>query len=415
MNPKQTHFRWIIVGLLFTITLVNYIDRASISYAINNIAEEFHLNPKQVGLVLGIFGIGYFITTFLGGIFVDRYGSKKILSIAIFFWGMASFLTGFASSFFTLLLARVLLGLAEGPNFPALTQAVNHWLSNKERNRALSLTLISVPVSLAIGGPIVSELITVFSWRVMYLILGLFALLWIVIWWRLFADHPEQSTHVGPEERAYLKKNTPKPSLHGPKKINFKFLFSNKTLLANNWAFFVFGYYLFFFMTWLPSYLKQQYHLDLREIGLYSIAPWLLAAIFMFGLSAWSDYIFKKTSSLRLSRSYPILISQLLSAICIVPILLANNVLSAMIFISLAVGFAMSANSSYFAVTIDQGQDQAGTASGIMDTVFAFAGFIAPTLTGYLISLTGHFEAAFYLLALLALSSTIIMTIFHNK
>jgi sugar phosphate permease len=72
---NNSHFRWVIIFLLFAITIINYIDRASISYAIWKIAPLFHLNNGQIGLILGAFGIGYVVTTFLGGIAVDLYGS----------------------------------------------------------------------------------------------------------------------------------------------------------------------------------------------------------------------------------------------------------------------------------------------------------------------------------------------------
>jgi nitrate/nitrite transporter NarK len=216
-------------------------------------------------------------------------------------------------------------------------------------------------------------------------------------------------------ELTYLHEEVIVKSKNIPKKVTWEFLFFNKTLLANNWSFFVFGYYLFFFMTWLPRYLYQVYHLNLTQIGIYSIAPWLLAALLMWSVGVLSDYIFEKTQSLRLSRSYPIIITQLLSALCIIPILLTEHVFYAMFFISLAVGFAMSANASFYAVNIDIAKERAGSALGVMDAVFAIAGFLAPTVTGVLISITGHFEAAFFLLLGLALSSVLVTLLFHNR
>lgn len=415
MDQIRSNFRWVIVVLLFIITVINYIDRASIAYAIDDITREFHLSEGQVGLVLGAFGIGYVFTTFLGGIAADKYGAKITFIVAILFWGVGSLFTGLATGFSMVFLARVVLGLAEGPNFPALSRAISDWLSEGERNRSLALALISVPIALAIGGPVVSQLILMFSWRGTYYFLTFVALVWIPIWWWLFQDKPDDSPYVNEEELNYLHETIIHNQEKSTAKITWYYLFTNKTLLANNWAFFVFGYYLFFFMTWLPSYLKQEYHLDLKQIGLYSIAPWLLAALMMWGVGTLSDYLLKKTKSYRLSRSYPILISQLLSAVCIFPIILINDITYAMIFISLAIGFAMSANAAYYAVNIDLVKERAGTALGIMDAVFAIAGFLAPTITGFSISLTGHFEAAFYLLVGLAMSSSLVTLLFHNR
>lgn len=414
MKQNRSNFRWVIVTILFLITFINYVDRASFSYAIDSIAKEFSLTDPEIGLALGIFGIGYVITTFLGGIAADKFGAKRTLAISILFWSIASLLTGMATGFFMLLLSRVILGIAEGPNFPALTRAISDWLSETERNRALAMALISVPVSLALSGPIVSQLILHLSWRGAYYFLALLAILWLPLWYWLFKDNPKDSPYINQAELSYLNEQTV-TNAQAPSKITWKFLFLNKTLAANNWAFFVFGYYLFFFMTWLPRYLNLKYHLDLKQIGLYSIAPWLLGALMMWGVGTLSDYIFKKTSSLRLSRSYPIFISQLLAALCIIPIFSTHNIFIALIFISLAVGFVLSANASYYAVNIDIAKEWAGSALGIMDAIFAIAGFLAPTLTGVIISIAGRFEAAFLLLVILALSSAIITVIYHNK
>ena len=85
MDLKRSNFRWLVVTLLFLITFINYIDRASISYAIDNIAKDFHLSEWEVGIVLGAFGVGYVFTTFLGGIAADKFGAKKTLMVSIFF------------------------------------------------------------------------------------------------------------------------------------------------------------------------------------------------------------------------------------------------------------------------------------------------------------------------------------------
>lgn len=412
---RKTHYRWLIVALLFLITVINYIDRSSIAYAIDLIEQEFHFGEDKAGLLLGAFGVGYLFTTLLGGIAVDNWGTKKTLFTAILFWSVASALTGIARGFVMVFFARTLLGLAEGPGFPGMTRAISDWLPEKERNRALSWALISVPISLAIGGPVATKLIALFSWRGAYFVLAVLALVWLPLWWWLFKDRPSQSKYVNQKELAYIEQKRHIESKLKLSSSPWKILLTNKTLLVNNWAFFVFGYYLFFFMSWLPSYLIKEYRLDLTQVGLFSTIPWTLAAILMWVVGTLSDKIFKKTHSLRLSRSYPILITQLLSALSIIPVFYTLNLYWALAFISLAVGFAMAANAAYYAVNIDIAPERAGTALGIMDAVFAISSFVAPSLTGLIISMTGHFEMAFVLLSLLALSSVILTFFYHNK
>lgn len=420
MSAKATRFRWIIVALLFFITVVNYIDRSAISYAIEVMRQQFSLTTEQEGMILGAFGLGYFITTLLGGIAVDRYGARHILFYAALIWTVAIGLTGLATGFLMVYLMRLFLGVAEGPNFPAMTRAISDWLSREERASALSYALVAVPIALAIGAPIVTQLILFFNWRGMFFILAGAGLIWLPLWWYFFRDFPQASRHVNEAELQHIhpeETSTTTAEQHLARrqvKGLWKKLFSHPTLLVNNWAFFVFGYYLFFFMTWLPSYLSRVYRFDLTQVGLFSILPWALGALGITLVGRFSDRVFKRTGKLRLARSHPIWISQLCGALCLLPLLFFHNALVAMCFLSLAVGFSLSANALFYAVNVDILKARAGTALGVMDAGFALSGFLAPVITGISVQVTGHFEAAFGVMMLLSLSSVVLIMLFHH-
>lgn len=191
-----SHFRWVIVAMLAAIILINYIDRSAISYAIGPMSKELNLSDAQQGMILGAFGIGYAVTTLLGGILVDRFGARIVLAISVVAWAVATALVGVASSFLLILAARAALGLAEGPMFPGQTGAIAHWLSGRERGRALGYSLVAVPVSLAIGAPVVSYLTAITGWREMFILLGAISLLWMPLWWVLFRNRPQDSSRV---------------------------------------------------------------------------------------------------------------------------------------------------------------------------------------------------------------------------
>lgn len=417
---KASKFRWVIILLLFTITATNYVDRSAISYAITAIAQQFQLDDNAVGLILGAFGIGYLVTTFVGGITVDRYGPKSTMFIAVAIWSLATLFTGAAISFTMIFIMRISLGLAEGPNFPASARAVGDWLPENERNRALSLALIAVPLSLAISGPIASVLIIHTTWRGMFFILGIAGLLWLPLWLYLFKDFPQDSKHVNAKELRHIDGDKDLEIINGVQELKnrqqikglWKYLFTNPTLLCNYWAFFVFGYFLFFFMNWLPKLLEQRYTMDLTQIGLFTIAPWLSAAVLMWCTGWFSDWLFKKTRNVRISRSYLIAFSQFAAAIAILPLLGNVDKYTAIIFISIAVSFSMSANCAYYAINIDMAKKRAGTALGVMEAFFAASGFLAPTITGLVAQHNNNFKSAFILLIILGLSSVIALLLF---
>jgi len=414
---SHTRFRWVVIALIFFITMVNYVDRSALSYAVHGIAAEFHFDASLVGGILGAFGIGYIITTFFGGIWADHFGARRTLFFASLLWSLSIGMTGLAASVSMLVAARVLLGVAEGPNFPALNRAVADWLSPRERAIALSNSLVAVPLALAIGAPIVTQLILHVGWRGMFIVLMVVGALWLPLWWKLFRDFPEQSRHVDAAELAHIREGAPPPApsqrrSHGASL--WKFLFSNPTLLANDWAFFVFGYYLFFFMTWLPSYFQQVYDLNLKQVGWFNVLPWLLAALLLWGFGYLSDWLLKRTGSLRAARSHPIWISQLLAALCVLPLIYTHDFRVALVFITLAVALGMSTNAAYYAINVDVARERSGTALGVMDTLFAIAGAVAPTVTGWLVAGSGSFATPFWLMFGLAMSSVLVVLLFHH-
>jgi MFS family permease len=412
-------FRWFVIFLLFYITVANYIDRSAIAFALGDIKTELGLGPSEIGLILGAFGLGYAVTTFLGGIAVDRWGARAVLLVAAILWTGSIGVTGFAGGFLTLYVARTVLGVAEGPNFPALTGAVSRWLAPHERAIALGNTLVAVPIALAIGAPVSTQLIHAFGWRGMFFALTVISGVWVPLWLIFFRNNPAQSSFVGDAELKHIRGGVEAKRdrsaghvSHGV--TDWRLLLTNRTLLANYWAFFVFGYFLFFFMTWLPNYLSQTYQLNVREVGLFAILPWACAAVLLVAFGYLSDYLLARTGKLRIARSMLIGGSQLLAALAVLPIGFVHNLPVAIACITVAVAFSMGANAAYYAVNVDIVPGRAATALGIMDTGFAISGFLAPAITGWVVSLTGSFYYVFLLMAGLALSSVLVVLLFHR-
>jgi len=419
MTP--TRFRWFIVFLLFAITVVNYIDRAAISYAIPLMQRDLHLSPVDTGAILGAFGLGYAVTTLIGGLAVDRYGARLVLTVAALLWSLSIGATALAGGFAVLYAARVLLGVSEGPNFPALTGAVSHWLSPHERATALANALLAVPLALAVGGPVVTELLARLDWRMSFGVLFALSVLWVPLWFVLFRDDPANSRFVNAAELAHIRTGPEAISspAHGaskswPEARMLKALLTNRTLLANTWAFFVFGYFLFFFMSWLPSYLERAYGLNLKAVGLFTVLPWLAATVMLGLMGRWSDRLLQTTGRLRIARSWLIAGTQLVAALAVLPVALTHDLAIAIAGITVAVAASMGANAAYYAVTVDIVPRRAATALGIMDFAFAVSGFLAPVITGWVLDLRGSFTDGFLLMAALSLSSVVVVLVFHR-
>jgi len=165
-------------------------------------------------------------------------------------------------------------------------------------------------------------------------------------------------------------------------------------------------------MTWLPSYLERKYGLHLDAVGLFTVLPWLAAALTLWLFGRWSDHLLATTGRLRIARSWLIAGTQFVAAIAIVPVAMTDNLTVAGI--TVAVAASMGANAAYYAVNVDIVPERAATALGVMDFGFAIAGFLAPAITGWVLNIRGSFTDGFLLMAVLALSSVLVVLAFHH-
>lgn len=408
------NYRWLVVLFLFLISMTNYIDRASISYAISEIAKEFHFGNKEIGLILGAFGIGYMFTILIGGMLADKYGSRLILTCASALWMLATLCLGMAHTLLIIFFARVFLGVAEGPNFPCVTKTIGDWLPLDERNRAFSMSIVAVPLSLAFSGPIVTSLIDGFSWRGMYFVLAGMSLLFIPLWWFFYRDKPSQSKYVSASELALIEQGTQNEAV-GHHLIGVMEILKNKTLISNTWAYFVFGFYLFFFMNWMPAYLSDTFHYQLSEIGLFTVVPWLTAAVMILFMGLFTDKIYQKTKNLRISRTYPLIFSHLLGGLALFPLMMSHDIYWIIVSLSLSIGTVMSVNPVYYTVNVDEAKERAATAFGVMGILFSLSGILSPMLAGWIVGITGHYHSVFMLMLALSASSCFILWMCHNR
>lgn len=422
--PGRTNYRWVVIALGFIIIVINYMDRSAISYAITPLKEEFHLTNADFGLISAAFAIGYTVMTTGGGILVDLFGARKIWAGSAVAWSICTGLLATAGGYGHLFVLRVLLGITEGPCFPAMTRSITDWLPMAERARSAAISLAAVPLASVIGAPLISNLVFHLGWKTMFVVLGSLGIVWAIFWWILFRDYPQNSPFVSQEELDHIHEGK-SVAAHGSDdelrkhhlaagKTTWKFILTNPSLLSNNFAFFSFGYLLFFSVSWLPGFLEQTYNLKIKEVGLYLIVPWLTAAVMLCAAGFLCDYLWQKTKSIRISRTHLIWSCQLLSALCFIPVTMGGSIEQMLIFLSLGLGFGLMPNAAFYALNSDLAKDRAATSLGVMDSFLAAAGFLAPYLTGWLSTISGNFNSAIWLMSGLTLSSSLAVLFFQH-
>jgi len=373
----------IAVLFILLITIINYLDRSAISYAIIPLENEFHLGNRDFGLIVGAFGIGYLGICFFAGLLIDRWGAVKIWCCCTVIWSLATLLMSLAQGFWSLLFLRLILGLAEAAHFPALLRVMTHWLEPQWRARCISIGLLGVPVASIIGAPFISYLIEAFNWRLMFVVLGLLGLLWSIFWIWIFR---------GKEPQALLQE-----------KVSYLQFFKNPLFIGNCFNFFIFGYTVFFALMWLPGYIQQTFALDLIKTSGIALFPWISSAFFVVLGGVISDALWKKTESTRIARVYPIAFGMALSGLSFFAISFSDQLSFDILFLSLGLGFAFFVNAPLYSLNADLFKENVATAQGIMTGFFALAGIVSPSLTGWLTQSTGNFKSAILLVSLLSL------------
>ncbi|MBX7066563.1 MAG: MFS transporter [Parachlamydiales bacterium] len=413
-KKQKTNYRWFIASLIFFITLINFIDRSAISFVINPLKQEFGFSDTEFGLILSAFGVGYIFMTILGGWLVDHWGPRIVWPLAAITWSLCVALLGIAGGFWGFIWIRFLLGVTEGPHFPAITRSISNWLSPEERATALGIGLVAIPLSAVVGAPITSYLVADFGWRAMFFIISSVGVVWAIVWYFCFTDRPEDCKHVSLEERKLIATPSLMNSEKKKTKVDWRFILTHPALIANNIAYFAFGYMLFFATLWLPGYFLSQHNLNLKSVGWYLTIPWLVGAIFLKAGGFLSDYLYKKTGSGRLARSHLIWISQLLAAVFFVLLSFTTTLWPSIFCLSLGLGFGLMPQPAFFSVNIDVAKHRAGTAQGLTSSCLSLGGIVGPILTGWLIDLTGNYQGAFLLMAGITAFAVIAVILFHH-
>ena len=414
MKTKTTsHYRWLITGLIFFITLVNFIDRSAISFVIEPLKREFHFTDTQFGMILSAFGVGYILLTSLGGWLVDKYGTRIMWPVSAVSWSICVGLLGLAAGFWSFVGIRFLLGITEGPHFPAMTRSISNWLPSKERARALSIGLIAIPLSSVLGAPICSYLVADFGWRTMFFSISLIGIFWGFVWYFVFRDNPKDSAYVSKQELELINSSKKEKSSKDVQ-INWRYILTHPALIANNFAYFAFGYMLFFATLWLPGYFILEHNLNIKSVGWYLTIPWLTGALFLKLGGVISDYLHKKTGKLRIARAHLIWVTQALAAIFFVCLSYTDSLAYSILFLSLGLGFGLMPQSAFFSINIDVAKEMSGSAQGITSSCLSLAGIIAPITTGWLVDLTGSYKTAFLLLAIITGLAVLAVILFHH-
>ncbi|NBT12079.1 MAG: MFS transporter [Planctomycetia bacterium] len=194
------HLRWWIAGLLFLSTVINYVDRQTLSVLAPVLREELGITDSQYANILTAFLAAYTVMYVGSGFLVDRFGTRRSLAGFMVWWSAANMAHAFARGPWSLGGLRFLLGLGESGNFMAAFKAVSEWYPAKERAFVHGLVQSGAAIGAIVAPPVITALNAAYGWQPAFLVTGALGFVWLVLWLLLY-HAPETHPFVTPEER----------------------------------------------------------------------------------------------------------------------------------------------------------------------------------------------------------------------
>ncbi|QDK83907.1 MFS transporter [Spirosoma sp. KCTC 42546] len=397
--PSSSNYRWIIVGLLFFATTINYLDRQVISLLKPILEKEFSWTESDYGNIVTVFTFFYGASTLLAGYIIDRIGTKIGYIGAILVWSFAAMGHALAGGTAGFMVARALLGIGEAGNFPASIKTVAEWFPQKERALAVGIFNSGANIGAVVAPAIVPWIALVAGWQMAFIATGALGFVWIIAWW-FYYEVPARHKRVSASELAHITgEQAVEPSVAGDAAATDLLADTTPTrypIFANRaiWGF-MSGKLLtdpiwWFFLFWLPSYLSNIYHLDLKKLGAPLIVIYLAATIGSVGGGWLSSTLIQKGWHPTRARQW----AMALFAICITPVMAISQMDSmwpVIAILSLAVAAHQAWSANIFTVAADQFPKQVlSRVVGLGTMAGTLGGAVFPLLVGRILD---HYKA----------------------
>lgn len=408
--PKKRWFR--ILPAVFLMYCINMIDRNNIGFAFPGMEADLGIGATYAGLAGGIFAIGYLFLQVPGGLWAERWSAKKLIGLALVFWGIFAALTGCIENVTQLLIVRFMIGFVEGCILPAIVLLLKRWFPLKERARANGIWMMSIPFAAMIMSPICGFILTYATWREMFWIEGAFPIVFAIIWMICITDHPEEATWLSEEERNYLVE----ASKNEDSKIATKGMSVWDALKTRNVIILIAIWFLTQtgfagYSIWLPTMMHDLTGSSQILVGLLTSVPWFFAMIMLTLNSRHSD----KTGE----RKFHMIVPAVSSALFLLAsTLMANSgmLTAAVVCLICCGGLIQCYYGIWWAIpTTFLTADVLAVTLGVINAVGNLGGFFGPWLFGYFKTATGSSLGGMAFLVTASIVAPLLLLLLKNN
>jgi len=380
---KIKNLRWWIAGLLFIATSLNFLDRQVLSISILKIQTDLDISDVEYGWINTGFLISYALMFTLGGVLIDRFGTRIGLAISVGLWSLSNALHGIVQNALHLGIVRFFLGVGEGGCFPGAAKGITEWFPKKQRALAMGIAIGGSALGAVIAPPLTVYLTSLFGWRGTFAATGIIGGIWVLAWLILFYK-PDKSPFITKNELAIIEKGKTEKNGKTPK-IPIKSILK----VRQAWGLIIIRFLLdpvfYFWMFWIPKYLSQERYISFERIGELFWIPFLALGLSNM-IGGWiSDRLIISGMSANRARKSIMGLAAALTMVAPLTVVAANAEI-AVLFMSLimfAHGFWIT---NYITITSELfGKYATSTVVGMSGTAGAIAGLLLNPLIGKIV------------------------------
>jgi sugar phosphate permease len=386
--------------------LICFADRITISVVAPMIQREFGFDKLTMGFIFSAFVFAYALGQIPGGWVGDRLGPRRVLPGIVAIWSLFTTLTAQAFSATSFIVVRLLFGFIEGGAYPTATRAMQLWYPKQERGFVQGITHSFSRFGGAIVPPVAIFIMNMWGWRAVFYVFGVFGVLWSILFYAFYRNTPEEHKWVNKSELAHIRGIDSNGTIHSGAGFAEKPKVPWRTLLTtpNMWyvvlSWVCWNYAIYFFLTWLPTYLVEYRHFRIQEMAIYASLPLLAGMVGNAVGGVLTDKVYIRTKNLKFARQVVAIPALLAAAALMLPAALTGGQYTALVSLVAAQFFLECVQGPQWSLPMDIGGRYAGTVAGFMNGFGNMAGALSPICFGFLVQ-RGLWQAPFFITATL--------------
>jgi ACS family tartrate transporter-like MFS transporter len=385
-NAARVRIAARILPLVFTMYIVNYLDRANVAFAKLPMTEELGFSERVYGQGAGIFFIGYLAFEIPGALIVERFGARRWMARILITWGLCTAAVGMVRTPTQFYGARFLLGLAEAGFFPGIIVYLTHWFAPRDRARAMSGLILAIPIALGLGAPISAAILGInwfgmSGWRWLFILEGLPAVALGIFTFFYMTDRPAKANWLKPEERDWINNEleTERLGKQASERVTVWQAFRQPNVILLSLALFAGNLNSYTFVFWLPTVIKNASGLSIRAATLYSGLPYAAGLIAMLVASYLSD----RSGRRKFYTIAPMILTAVMLTLSSLP---GQPFWLVMVWLCLAgAGIYAGAPSFWVLPTMTLQAAAAAASIGMINSIANLSGYVAPSIVGELL------------------------------